>query len=84
MIKIKVDLQNARCEGAYEDAALDDDKDTEPQPSIPVLITVLKHNISCLQFHAIVLPDRVSIRRLTLKESESSETQLAYTGPDFS
>ncbi|XP_019162656.1 PREDICTED: uncharacterized protein At2g39795, mitochondrial-like [Ipomoea nil] len=80
VIKIKVDLQNARCEAAYDD----NDKDIEPQPSIPVVITVLKHNVSCLQFDAIVLPDRICIRGLKLKESESSETQLAYTGPDFS
>lgn len=79
VIKIKVDLQNARCEAVY-----DDDKDREPQPRIPVVITVLKHNGSCLQFDAIVLPDRICIWGLKLKESESSETQLAYTGPEFS
>lgn len=79
MIKIKVDLQSARCEAVY-----DDDKDREPQPRIPVVITVLKHNGSCLQFDAIVLPDRICIWGLKLKESESSETQLAYTGPEFS
>nr|GLL24300.1 uncharacterized protein At2g39795, mitochondrial-like [Ipomoea trifida] len=79
VIKIKVDLQSARCEAVY-----DDDKDREPQPSIPVVITVLKHNGSCLQFDAIVLPDRICIWGLKLKESESSETQLAYTGPEFS
>ncbi|KAJ9185261.1 hypothetical protein P3X46_004915 [Hevea brasiliensis] len=85
IIKVEVDAPSIP-EVDAEDDDDDQDKNTEDSdnpPSIPLVVNISKGNGQCLEFGITACPDEVTIDTLSVKNSEYSEDQLAYEGPDF-
>ncbi|KAE9618098.1 hypothetical protein Lal_00041912 [Lupinus albus] len=83
-IKVQVDIPNV---GPEENEGDDDDHDGEKhdfEASIPLVVSVFKGKSGvCLEFGVTAFPDEISIDSLSVKQSEESEEQLAYEGPEF-
>ncbi|KAJ8550990.1 hypothetical protein K7X08_000360 [Anisodus acutangulus] len=82
-INIVVDMPNASCEND-EDDAVNNEEETEPQPSVPLSVTVSKEKGLSLEFDVRAFPNKISICGISIKESKSSSNQLDYRGPAFS
>lgn len=82
-INIVVDLLNARCENV-EDDAVNSEEESEPQPSVPLSVTVSKENGLSLEFDVRAFPNKISICGISIKEATSSSNQLDCKGPAFS
>lgn len=85
IIKVEVDLPSIPQED--EDDNYDEDEktgDLDDSPSIPLVVSICKGNGQHLEFGITAYPDQVTIDTLSVKNSEYSEDQLAYEGPDFS
>lgn len=66
----------------------DNDNDEEGQEranqsSIPLVVKTSKKNGPCLEFGCTAYPDEIAIDSLSIKDTENSEDQIAYEGPDF-
>ncbi|KAK7292910.1 hypothetical protein RJT34_15766 [Clitoria ternatea] len=79
-IKVQVDIPNVAPE-EYEDE--NDGEKNDSESSIPLVVSVLKGDGVCLEFGVTAFPDEISIDSLSIKQSEESEDQLAYEGPEF-
>ena len=55
----------------------------DSESSIPLVVSVFKENGVSLEFGVTAFPDEISIDSLSIKQSEESEDQLAYEGPEF-
>ncbi|XP_059305530.1 uncharacterized protein At2g39795, mitochondrial-like [Lycium ferocissimum] len=82
-INIVVDMPNAGCENA-EDDAVNSEEESEPQPSVPLSVIVSKENGSSLEFDVRAFPNKISICGISINEPKSSSNQLDYRGPAFS
>ncbi|MCE2055466.1 hypothetical protein HAX54_042688 [Datura stramonium] len=82
-INIVVDLLNARCENVEGDA-VNSEEESEPQPSVPLSVTVSKENGLSLEFDVRAFPNKISICGISIKEAKSSSNQLDCKGPAFS
>ncbi|WMV44301.1 hypothetical protein MTR67_037686 [Solanum verrucosum] len=82
-INIVVDMPNSRCENVEGDA-VNSEEESEPQPSIPLSVTVSKENGLSLEFDVRAFPNKISICGMSIKEPKSSSNQLNYRGPAFS
>ncbi|KAJ8763192.1 hypothetical protein K2173_025577 [Erythroxylum novogranatense] len=80
-IKVEVDMPNVEVEEGNED---DDNIESNAPPSVPLVVTISKDNISkFLEIGVTAFPDEISIDSLAIKDSSISKDQLAYEGPDF-
>ncbi|CAI9767551.1 unnamed protein product [Fraxinus pennsylvanica] len=61
-----------------------DDEERGAQSSIPLVVRVSKRNGPSLEFGCTAYPDEIAIDSLSVKDTNSSEEQIAYEGPDFS
>lgn len=82
-INIVVDMPNSRCENV-EDDAVNSEEESEPQPSVPLSVTVSKENGLSLEFDVRAFPNKFSICGMSIKEPKSSSNQVDYRGPAFS
>ncbi|CAK9185364.1 unnamed protein product [Ilex paraguariensis] len=93
LIKIEIDLHKTGNEEIVDendninyDVADGDDneeeKESNVESNIALLVSVSKRNGFCLQFDAGAFPDRIAINSLSIKEPGCSP--LAYEGPEFS
>ncbi|CAJ1801030.1 unnamed protein product [Sphenostylis stenocarpa] len=78
-IKVHVDIPNV----APEDEDDENDEKNESESSIPLVVSVFKGNGVSLEFGLTAFPDEISIDSLSIKQSEESEDQLSYEGPEF-
>ncbi|KAL0452819.1 UNVERIFIED_CONTAM: putative protein, mitochondrial [Sesamum latifolium] len=53
------------------------------QSSIPLVVRVSKKSGPSLEFGCTAYPDEVAIDSLAVKDTDNSEDQIAYDGPDF-
>ncbi|XP_027352856.1 uncharacterized protein At2g39795, mitochondrial-like [Abrus precatorius] len=79
-IKVQVDIPNVAPEENEDD---DEGEKNDSESSIPLVVSVFKGNGVCLEFGVTAFPDEISIDSLSIKQSEESEDQLAYEGPEF-
>ncbi|XP_016461336.1 uncharacterized protein At2g39795, mitochondrial-like [Nicotiana tabacum] len=82
-INIEVDMPNARCENSADDA-VNTEEESEPQPSVPLSVTVSKENGLSLEFDVRAFPNKILICDISIKELKSSRNQLDYRGPAVS
>ncbi|QCE11790.1 uncharacterized protein At2g39795, mitochondrial [Vigna unguiculata] len=81
-IRVQVDIPNVGPEENEDDENENDEKN-ESESSIPLVVSVFKGNGVSLEFGITAFPDEISIDSLSIKQSEESEDQLAYEGPEF-
>ncbi|TKY65977.1 mitochondrial protein [Spatholobus suberectus] len=79
-IRVQVDIPNVAPEENEDD---EDGEKNASESSIPLVVSVFKGNGVCLEFGVTAFPDEISIDSLSIKQSEESEDQLAYEGPEF-
>ncbi|ESW12464.1 hypothetical protein PHAVU_008G115200 [Phaseolus vulgaris] len=79
-IRVQVDIPNVAPE---ENEDNENDEKNESESSIPLVVSVFKGNGVSLEFGVTAFPDEISIDSLSIKQSEESEDQLAYEGPEF-
>ncbi|XP_020217695.1 uncharacterized protein At2g39795, mitochondrial [Cajanus cajan] len=79
-IRVQVDIPNVAPEENEDD---EDGEKNDSESSIPLVVTVFKGNGVSLEFGVTAFPDEISIDSLSIKQSEESEDQLAYEGPEF-
>lgn len=85
-IKVEVDEPSIPDEDVQEDDDGDQDKnveDSDNPASLPLVVSITKGNGQILEFGITAYPDEITIDTLSVKDSEYSEDQLAYEGPDF-
>ncbi|KAL2336555.1 hypothetical protein Fmac_011001 [Flemingia macrophylla] len=80
-IRVQVDIPNVAPEEENEDD--EDGEKNDSESSIPLVVTIFKGNGVSLEFGVTAFPDEISIDSLSIKQSEESEDQLAYEGPEF-
>lgn len=61
----------------------DDDVEQGNQSCIPLVVRISKDNGPSLEFGCTAYADEIAIDSLSIKDSDSSEDQIAYEGPDF-
>ncbi|RDX86651.1 putative protein, mitochondrial, partial [Mucuna pruriens] len=79
-IRVQVDIPNVAPEENEDD---DEGEKNDNESSIPLVVSVFKGNGVSLEFGVTAFPDEISIDSLSVKQSEESEDQLAYEGPEF-
>ncbi|KAF7825621.1 Mitochondrial glycoprotein [Senna tora] len=77
-ITVQVDIPNVAPEEGE-----DDDEESHSDSSIPLVVNIYKRFSPILEFGVTAFPDEISIDSLSIKNSEESEDQLAYEGPEF-
>ncbi|CAN4116044.1 unnamed protein product [Withania somnifera] len=82
-INILVDLPNARCENV-EDDAVNSGEENEPQPTVPLSVSVSKENGLSLEFDVRAFPNKFSLCGISIKEAKSSSNHLDNRGLAFS
>ncbi|KAG5009853.1 hypothetical protein JHK87_018368 [Glycine soja] len=82
-IKVQVDIPNVAPGEENEDDENGDNEKNDSESSIPLVVSVFKENGVSLEFGVTAFPDEISIDSLSIKQSEESEDQLAYEGPEF-
>ncbi|KAI9116119.1 hypothetical protein K1719_013049 [Acacia pycnantha] len=80
-ITVQVDIPNVGAEEGEE--AGDGEDENRDESSIPLVVNISKSNGVTLEFGVTAFPDEISIDSLSIKQSEESEDQLAYEGPEF-
>ncbi|KAG4921965.1 hypothetical protein AAZX31_18G170600 [Glycine max] len=83
IIKVQVDIPNVAPEEEHEDDENGNNEKNDSESSIPLVVSVFKENGVSLEFGVTAFPDEISIDSLSIKQSEESEDQLAYEGPEF-
>ncbi|KAK7395236.1 hypothetical protein VNO78_15784 [Psophocarpus tetragonolobus] len=81
-IRVQVDIPNVAPE-ENEDEEDGEKNDNTSESSIPLVVSIFKGNGVSLEFGVTAFPDEISIDSLSIKQSEDSEDQLAYEGPEF-
>lgn len=81
-IKVQVDIPNIDVEDENDDDD-DDEKKKSDDSSIPMVVSISKENGPQLEFGITAFPDEITIDSLSIKQTEGSEDELAYEGPDF-
>ncbi|XP_028772982.1 uncharacterized protein At2g39795, mitochondrial [Neltuma alba] len=80
-IIVQVDIPNVAAEEDEDEG--NDEEEKRDESSIPLVVNISKPNGVTLEFGVSAFPDEISIESLSIKQSEESEDQLAYEGPEF-
>ncbi|XP_028786522.1 uncharacterized protein At2g39795, mitochondrial-like isoform X2 [Neltuma alba] len=80
-IIVQVDIPNVVAEEDEDEG--NDEEEKRDESSIPLVVNISKPNGVTLEFGVTAFPDEISIESLSIKQSEESEDQLAYEGPEF-
>ncbi|KAI4356518.1 hypothetical protein L6164_000537 [Bauhinia variegata] len=83
-ITVQVDI--VEVEGNEDEDEDKDEGDHEENPiesSFPLVVSISKGNRACLEFGLTAYTDEIVIDSLSIKQSENSEEELPYEGPDF-
>ncbi|KAK6929401.1 Mitochondrial glycoprotein [Dillenia turbinata] len=61
----------------------DDNNEGANASSIPLVVSICKKRVVCLEFGCTAYADEISIDSLSVKDPESSDDKIPYEGPDF-
>ncbi|XP_054784782.1 uncharacterized protein At2g39795, mitochondrial [Prosopis cineraria] len=82
-ITVQVDVPNVAAEEDEDEDEGGDQEENRDESSIPLVVNISKRSGVTLEFGITAFPDEISIDSLSIKQSEESEDQLAYEGPEF-
>ncbi|KAK6933106.1 Mitochondrial glycoprotein [Dillenia turbinata] len=82
---IKVEVHMPSLVTGEEDDDEDDNDNNEAanDSSIPLVVSICKKRVVCLEFGCTAYADEISIDSLSVKDPESSDDKIPYEGPDF-
>ncbi|KAK9154368.1 hypothetical protein Sjap_001848 [Stephania japonica] len=84
VIKVEVHMTSL-VTGNHEGSGDDDQEDSSKggNPSIPLVVSVVKGNGQFLEFGVTAYADEIAIESLSVKDSNASQDDIPYEGPDF-
>ncbi|KAI4354564.1 hypothetical protein L6164_003414 [Bauhinia variegata] len=83
-IKVQVDIVTTEGDlDEEEDEEAEGDEENRVESSFPLVVSISKGNRVSLEFGLTAFPDEIVIDSLSIKDSENSEEDLPYEGPDF-
>ncbi|KAK9141406.1 hypothetical protein Scep_011087 [Stephania cephalantha] len=84
VIKVEVHMTSL-VTGNHEGGGDDDEEDSSKggNSSIPLVVSVVKGNGQFLEFGVTAYADEIAIESLSVKDSNASQDDIPYEGPDF-